>query len=536
MLQYRLTKATIDVEINPSLTKVFTDLKNEYGHILKFDKQEDSARVTITGPIESITNFLCLLGEEGGTELLKQNSTSDTQEGGAELLLKQNSTSVPESSHQPISTPISDSQAGISQYSQSVYDNMSSDALALLKKLPIGMIKGVHYDPSAGRVLIDKETPQLEEERISKFQEAYQSITGKKLKIVTVPVPPSASPDAVATLVHHYNTTYDQCVFTQQEGLVKIISASTRQIDQARTLLSEDIRKSVTSVKQANEKFEVIHLSTDRTLTLKKADLIKEEVDIIVNPANKRLLHAGGVAAALNRASKGNLQKYSDRHVQTKGTVPVGGIAITLGGGALKCSKVIHAVGPERSKCSEADCERYINRVVLEVLKGAERHNANSLSFPAISTGIFGVKKELVARCVVETIIAFHFTKASPVLSDIRIVIIDEETYAPFARYIQQKQKPTGATKDAHRSLTQLSKQQSEKENPTSTSFFETDLDAKKSITPSTSSASTSLVIQTPGKAYVVYSISLNSIAVGSIHLRPSNSPKMLACHSLCFS
>ena len=96
-----------------------------------------------------------------------------------------------------------------SQHGHSVFDKMSPDALALLEKLPIGSIRGVHYDPSAGRVLIDKETPQLEEERISKFQSAYQSITGKKLKILTVPVPPSASPDAVTTLVHQYNMTYD---------------------------------------------------------------------------------------------------------------------------------------------------------------------------------------------------------------------------------------------------------------------------------------------------------------------------------------
>ena len=342
-----------------------------------------------------------------------------------------------------------------SQYGHNVYDNMSPDALALLEKLPIGSIKGVHYDSSAGRVLIDKETPQLEEERISKFQSAYQSITGKKLKIITVPVPPGASPDAVATLVHQYNVTYDQCVFTQQGGVIKIISVSSRQIDQAKVLLSEDIKKAMSSAKGAKEKFKMIHLSTDRTLSLKKGELVKEEVDIIVNPANKKLSHTGGVAAALNRASNDQLQKYSNRYVQKRGLVPVGSVAITESGGALKCSKVIHAVGPERFKNSEAESELLINRVVNEALKGAEIHNATSISFPAISTGIFGVKKELVARCVVDTIMAYHFTKPSPVLSDIRIVIIDEKTYAPFAHYFQKKQKTPVATKNTKRSVIQ---------------------------------------------------------------------------------
>ena len=60
-------------------------------------------------------------------------------------------------------------------------------------------------------------------------------------------------------------------------------------------------------------------LSDDRKLTLKKADIVKEDDDMIVNPANKRLLHGGGVAGALNRASNGQLQKHSSRYVQKKG-------------------------------------------------------------------------------------------------------------------------------------------------------------------------------------------------------------------------
>ena len=392
--------------------------------LLNFEEQKDC--VVITGPIESVMIFL-----------------NDLDQQGAKLLLTNKSNVATATSDYLSSEPEAIPALSTSQYGHNVYDNMSPDALALLEKLPIGSIKGVHYDPSAGRVLIDKETPQLEEERISKFQSAYQSITGKKLKIITVPVPSGASPDAVATLVHQYNVTYDQCVFTQEEEVIKIISISSRQIDQAKVLLSEDIFKAINSATEANEKFEVIHLSTGRTLTLKKANLVLEEVDIIVNPANERLSHGGGIAAALNRASNEQLQKYSNRYVQTRGRVSVGKVAITEGGGALKCSKVIHAVGPEKGKHSEADCERLLNRVIKEALKSAERLNASSISFPAISTGIFGVKKELVARCLVDTIMAYHFTKPSPVLSDIRVAIIDEKTYAPFARYFQQKQKNT---------------------------------------------------------------------------------------------
>ena len=338
--------------------------------------------------------------------------------------------------------------------SQSVYGSMSPDALALLEKLPIGSIEGVHYDSSAGRVLIDKESPQSEEERITKFQSAYQSIVGRKLKIIQVPVPHSASPDAVASLVDQYNLQYDQCVFRQEENIVKVISISSRQHDQARTLLADELVKLANS---AAPKTEVISLSDGRRLTLKKANIVKEDVDVIVNPANSRLKHGGGVAKALNDASGGKLQEYSDRYTKKKNQVPTGKVAATQGGGNLKCKFVLHAVGPSAAN-NQAECELLLNSVVNEVLKCAEKRNAISVSFPAISSGLFGVKKELVARCVVDSIMAFHFTSACPVLSDIRIVIIDEETYTPFAHYFKQKQRALGTAKGEHKPLIHPSK------------------------------------------------------------------------------
>ena len=211
-------------------------------------------------------------------------------------------------------------------HSAHAYENFNSDALALLEKLPEGSIDGVHYDWRTGRVFIDKDPPSEEDERISKFQAAYQGIVGiRKLKIEGVPVPTAVSSDALSSLIRHYNATYNQCVFICQEEygrVVKIVSTSSRQIDQAKKLLADELAKSTvvaaTSSKSTSTT-EMILLSDDRKLTLKKADIVKEDDDMIVNPANKRLLHGGGVAGALNRASNGQLQKHSSRYVQKKG-------------------------------------------------------------------------------------------------------------------------------------------------------------------------------------------------------------------------
>ena len=52
----------------------------------------------------------------------------------------------------------------------------------------------------------------------------------------------------------------------------------------------------------------VLPLSNGGMLTVKKGDILKEKVTAIVNAANDQLDHIGGVASAIDRASRGNVQ------------------------------------------------------------------------------------------------------------------------------------------------------------------------------------------------------------------------------------
>ena len=59
-------------------------------------------------------------------------------------------------------------------------------------------------------------------------------------------------------------------------------------------------------------------LGNNRTLTVKRSEIVSENVDVIVNDANEQLEHTGGVAVALNNASKGELQKHSRVYINQK--------------------------------------------------------------------------------------------------------------------------------------------------------------------------------------------------------------------------
>ena len=319
-----------------------------------------------------------------------------------------------------------------------VFSNLSPDALALLEKNSEEEMPGVQYNTKAGMVQIEGQSKSELEDRISRFQSAYQSIlTPRRLKAEPVQVPPTLNEAQVTAMVASFNEKYTQCVFIYCEGpprVVRVVSISSRQFDQAKKLLIDAFYKPPTSFSN----LEVISLPNDRKLTLKKADIVQENVDVIVNAANENLQHGGGVAGALSRASHGALQRYSSAYVNKQGTVPVGRVAVTHGGGALKCKIVIHAVGPD-SRFAPPECRRLIAQVINESLTQAEKHNFTSIAIPAISSGIFGVNKHLVATCVIETILSHQFTKPTPTLSDIRIVIIDDTTYNCFAQHFVQK-------------------------------------------------------------------------------------------------
>ena len=92
-----------------------------------------------------------------------------------------------------------------------------------------------------------------------------------------------------------------------------------------------------------------------RRVTIKLGNVIDEDVDAIVNPANAQLIHGAGVAADIDRASNGEVQKASTKMISQHGMLTVRNAVVTGAGGMLKCNMIIHAVGPteyqHKEKC-----------------------------------------------------------------------------------------------------------------------------------------------------------------------------------------
>ena len=176
------------------------------------------------------------------------------------------------------------------------------------------------------------------------------------------------------------------------------------------------------------------------TLTVKRGDLSKEKVTAIVNAANERLDHIGGVALAIDRASGGNVQRESRKVIQKSGCVPTGQVAVTGAGGRLQCQCVIHAVGPDANERPHKECEQLLKLVCENVLRTAEAQDMVSVTLPAISSGIYAMKKDVVAQILISTILHYPYQHSSSV-KDIRIVLFEEETLRPFLQFASEAKK-----------------------------------------------------------------------------------------------
>jgi len=159
-------------------------------------------------------------------------------------------------------------------------------------------------------------------------------------------------------------------------------------------------------------------------LRLVLGDITERDVDAIVNAANKHLQHGGGVAGAIVKKGGSIIQEESDRI----GYVPTGN-AVMTSGGKLKARYVIHAVGP---RMGEGDEEMKLKRAAQQTMKLASERALQSISMPAISSGIFGFPKDRCAAILVGEAARFLQKDQSSSLSTIEFCIFDEETLAFF--------------------------------------------------------------------------------------------------------
>jgi len=169
-----------------------------------------------------------------------------------------------------------------------------------------------------------------------------------------------------------------------------------------------------------------------RSVAVVLGDITKETTDAIVNPANTRLRHGGGVAGAIVRAGGAAIQVES----LELAPVPTGSAAVTTGGD-LPCRYVVHAVGPVWGGGAFNEVE-LLRLAVNRCLMIAQERRWRSISVATISAGVFGFPRELAVETIVETAMAFFRRFPETPLLELRFCEIRDEICALFVKQLQR--------------------------------------------------------------------------------------------------
>jgi O-acetyl-ADP-ribose deacetylase len=168
-------------------------------------------------------------------------------------------------------------------------------------------------------------------------------------------------------------------------------------------------------------------------LQLVLGDITCETTDAIVNAANSRLAGGGGVDGAIHDAGGSEIMKQC----RAIGKCHTGHAVITTAGN-LACRYVIHTVGPIYKDGMHNEAA-LLKSAYLEGLKLASLHKLKSISFSAISAGVYGYPLAEAADIALLTVI--DYLKKHNDISLVRFVLFRSSIYDVFAQELEKLKK-----------------------------------------------------------------------------------------------
>ena len=164
------------------------------------------------------------------------------------------------------------------------------------------------------------------------------------------------------------------------------------------------------------------------TIRLEMGDITELPVEGIVYYARPDLVLGSGFGGVIS--AKGGPRIQEELKKAGKANVPE---VVLTSGGELKAKYILHAVGP---RFQEEELEEKLRRTMENVLRKAEGKGIQSLAFPAMGAGFYGVPLEVCAR---ETLgAAKNHLEAMPGLREVVFCLRDSYEYKKFLEHMQR--------------------------------------------------------------------------------------------------
>lgn len=176
----------------------------------------------------------------------------------------------------------------------------------------------------------------------------------------------------------------------------------------------------------------MIKWSGDMKIQTVQGDITKvEDLEAIVNAANRSLLGGGGVDGAIHRAAGKELLK----ECRTLNGCNTGEAKITSAY-KLPCKYVIHTVGPVWHGGKKGEPKLLAN-AYWNSLQTAVENGIRTIAFPSISTGIYSYPVDQAAAIAVRTVKDFCIRHPDDI-DIVRFVLFDADTRRAYDHAIYE--------------------------------------------------------------------------------------------------
>ena len=179
-----------------------------------------------------------------------------------------------------------------------------------------------------------------------------------------------------------------------------------------------------------------IQVGDDKKVEIVKGDITKETTDVIAHLSNPDLFMGNAVAKAIvNSGGHEIKQECEDKSKSSK--LQVGTTVLTTGG-RLAVKFIAHMVASSTPNSSEID------KCISDCLKSVGEKECESISFPAIGTGVLKLDSEQVATTFLTSVTRFLGSSPGP-LKTIRILLRDDDLVAAFqasAKKLNEGEEP----------------------------------------------------------------------------------------------
>lgn len=160
-------------------------------------------------------------------------------------------------------------------------------------------------------------------------------------------------------------------------------------------------------------------------IRLLRGDITELEVDAFVYYAQPDLNLGSGFGGAIGVRGGASIQKELNE-LAANGPIPTGEAVIT-GAGKLKANHIIHAVGP---RFKELETESKLSKTVKRCLVLAEEKGLETLAFPLMGSGYYGIPNPLSAKVILE-VVSEHLAGGSG-LKEVIVSVFDTPQFNAF--------------------------------------------------------------------------------------------------------